>query len=66
MDDIYKFELDNHIAQCEKLLVVFEQLPDGCFLRFKTSPSVELMERLKNKIHSLSDGFFMVNKKRQI
>ncbi len=62
MDNIYKLNLDERVAQCEKLLFVFDRLPDGCFMQFRTTPSMDLVNRLKNKIHALSEEIRGVKK----
>ena len=62
MDYIYNLNLDERVAHCEKLLFVFDRLPDGCFWQFRTSPSIDLVNRLKNKIHALSEEIRGVKK----
>lgn len=55
MDNIYNFTLDERVAHCEKILLVFDRLPDGCFLQINTTPSLDLVSRLKNKIHAFTE-----------
>ena len=55
MDYVYNFNLDERVTHCEKLLFVFDRLPDGCFLKINTTPSLDMVSRLKDKIHALTD-----------
>lgn len=55
MNNIYNFTFDERVAHCEKMLCVFERLPDGCFLKIHTTPSLDLVNRLKNKIHAFTE-----------
>ncbi len=53
MDNIYNLRMEERTVRARRLMVVINRLPDGCFLKFKTSPSMDLINRLKVKIHSL-------------
>lgn len=55
MDNIYNFTLEERVAHCKKLLLVFDRLPDACFFQIRTTPSIDLVNRLKNKIHGFTD-----------